>query len=405
MLGARVDMDVAGPQAQRLEDDRVDQANRRRLLRTAQQLLQALAGTFVVEDDLDAFIGVAAADHGRQVFQPVRLAEQFAQLGLHLLQVAQQGVDAEAGHEAQFVDKALVQRVGHGQAQALVQHPQRQHQLASADALRHQGQQRRIDLELAQVDFLEHQVRAQQLVDLLAVEPVVLHELPQHRGLVRLHFLVQLLDLLGVEQALLVQQDGQLATVGHAQLGQGLQVAVLLLVLLLQGPVALLQRVLLKRQGNGQAQVVVVPGLEDEAVDGPILDRAHHRFSVGVPGKHDADGIGPALAHPHQQLAAIHLRHHEVADNQLDVLAGEYLQRLDAVAGEVQLVVLALEHPPQRGQDARFIIHQQQLVRRGGPGILGLPCGRLTEKQRCVVLGHYSSLPAQKAQGHARSGA
>ncbi len=59
----------------------------------------------------------------------------------------------------------------------------------------------------------------------------------------------------------------------------------------LQRPVAGDQVELFQRQGYRDAQVVVVPRLEDELVYRAVVDGAHHRIGIGMAGEHDADGF------------------------------------------------------------------------------------------------------------------
>ena len=99
-------------------------------------------------------------------------------------------MDGVAGHEAQLINQVDVHGVHHGQAQALALHPQGQDQLALAHRLGDQRQQAGVRLQLPQVDFLEHQLVPQQVPHLGEVHPVVLHQLPYHRGPVVLHFAV-----------------------------------------------------------------------------------------------------------------------------------------------------------------------------------------------------------------------
>ncbi|MCY1370758.1 hypothetical protein D9M69_578630 [compost metagenome] len=63
-------------------------------------------------------------------------------------------------------------------------------------------------------------------------------------------------------------------------------------------------------------------------------------------------------------------------------LIGEDFQGLDAVAGEVQHVVLALEHAAKRGEDARFVVHQQQPIGRCRCLILRRSARLLADEQR-----------------------
>ena len=67
-LGARMDVDVAGAEPNCLDDDGVDEPDRRRLLSSMQQLFQR-AVIVVLDDDLDTFIRIDRGDQGFQVLE------------------------------------------------------------------------------------------------------------------------------------------------------------------------------------------------------------------------------------------------------------------------------------------------------------------------------------------------
>ena len=170
-------------------------------------------------------------------------------------------------------------------------------------------------------------------------------QLPNHRRFLALHLTMQLLDLLRIKPAFFMKKDGQLTAVGCSQLADGIQVFVLFLGLLFQGPRALYEFVLFQGQGDGQSNVVIVPGFEDEPINGTFLDGPHDSVGVGVAGEHDADGIRPTFPNFSQQFATVHARHHEVCHDQLDRLFLHDAQGLCSILGKQKFIVLTLENP------------------------------------------------------------
>jgi len=188
-----------------------------------------------------------------------------------------------------------------------------------------------------------------------------------------------------------VQHDAQSAAVRRHQPRQSGDFLLLLLVVRLQHPVAADQVVLFEGQGDGDAQVVVVPRLEDELVDRAVVDRPHHRVGVGVAGEHDADGVGRLLLDLAQEARAVHAGHQEVADHQVEAAFGEALQAFLAAAGADHLVVFLAEDADQRAQDARLVVDQEQPV-TGGRQMRGRGLGdRLLAGEQVAVVSHPGS--------------
>jgi hypothetical protein len=238
------------------------------------------------------------------------------------------------------------------------------HQLARAEAARDDLGEHRVDRKFGQLDFLDQQIAGEQLADLALLHPVLLEQQRDHRLRAALLQQRELLQLGRRQQVFLVQHDPQPAAVGGGQLGEGADLLGLLGVLGLERPVAGDQVELLQRQRHGDAQVVVVPGLEDELVHRAFVDRAHDRVGVGVAGEHDADRVGRTLFHLLQKLGAVHARHHEVADDQVHRTLGQAFEPFLAAAGGEDVVVFLAKHAPQRPHDADLVIHQQQAVLR-----------------------------------------
>src|SRR5215470_4468372 len=105
-------------------------------------------------------------------------------------------------------------------------------------------------------------------------------------------------------------------------------------------------------------ELVGVPGLGDEVVDPPRVDRLHEVVDVGVGGQHDPHRVRLLLA-PAQELDARHPRHAVVGHDDRHV-------RLGRETGEGLLPVAGPDHPKLGGQDglqrvehARLVVHDQ----------------------------------------------
>lgn len=210
--------------------------------------------------------------------------------------------------------------------------------------------------------MVDQKFLAQDAAQGLFIDPVAFQQQLDDRFLLRLLQAVQFLHLLAVEQVALVEHDRQLAAIGHRQFRQGVDFVVFLAVFRLQGTVFPDQVVLLQRQRYRDAQIVVVPRLEDELVDRALVDRAHHRSGVGMAGEHDADHVGvqfPGLA---QQFAAGHARHHEIGNDQVEGFLAQQVERILAVEGRDDVVVFLAEYALQRLQHVGFVVHQKQAV-------------------------------------------
>ena len=92
--------------------------------------------------------------------------------------------------------------------------------------------------------------------------------------------------------------------------------------LLPQQPVLPFQPVLLQRVARHHRKVVRVERLGD-VIEGAVLEGAHGRFHRSVPGHHDHAGVELLGANLLQQLDAIHTRHADVGDHQVEFAPGQ----------------------------------------------------------------------------------
>ncbi len=118
---------------------------------------------------------------------------------------------------------------------------------------------------------------------------------------------------------------------------------------------------MLKGLAQGQQQFLVIPGLAQVTVDLPFVDGLGNQFQVRVAGQQDAGGARVLLMDTRQQGRAIHLRQMGGADHQVHLPAGQELQGLGGIAGEMQRVGKRAEQLLQALQDHFLAIDQQNL--------------------------------------------
>ena len=107
-------------------------------------------------------------------------------------------------------------------------------------------------------------------------------------------------------------------------------------------------------QGEGLDQVVVGAGVEagDAVVD--RVARGEHQDRRAVAG----------LAHAPAHLEAVDVRHRDVQDDGVDLLARDAVERLAAVLGERHVVALEGQRPLHRRAQGRLVIDHQDSHRR-----------------------------------------
>ncbi len=155
----------------------------------------------------------------------------------------------------------------------------------------------------------------------------------------------------------------------HAALEVGVQAAQLVVLPLRQfGQFAIAEFEVAPRQGfaNHQQDVVVVPGLGDIAVNFSAVDRRDGRADVGVSGQQDAHGVRLQAPHPFEELRPVHAWHSHVRDHQVNRVVGDELQCGRAALGRKDPISLWTEQPPQRIENGRLVVHQQQRGARLG---------------------------------------
>ncbi len=172
--------------------------------------------------------------------------------------------------------------------------------------------------EFIQRHLLDHQFFRQQIVNRLFRDPFACDDHFDHRVLALLLVPHQLLHLLTIKQAALVEQDCELAAVGDTEFRELLYLLGFVLIVALQCTVFLHQLILLKRERNSNAQVIVIPGFQNEFVDCTALDCADNGIDVRMPGQHDANHVWLDGACLPQQLSAIQVWHHVITDDELE---------------------------------------------------------------------------------------
>ncbi len=379
ILGFRLDVDVAGLVAHRLGNDGVDDADNGRDLRGADQLLDVDVAFLVLDDDVDLvdrlqvghIIEIDAGLPGAFLVDLLQLLEDLRAARQHRRHL-------EPGHQGDIVALVDVRGVGHGQGELAPVELDRHHPTLLAQLPRQELDHLGTDGELPQVDVFDVEVFLQGADNLRLAG-----DAEAHQG-----FGDELisLPLPQTPQVILLFQQPRLAEdvpQNPAVLSQPGRV-VLDLLLLLFGDlpelfVLLDEHVLLQSQTDGEPQVLIVPGLGDELVDRPFVDRPHDGLHVGVAGEHDADDLRPAAFDLLEHLGPGHPRHAVVGDHQVDLLLGQSLQGVLRIRGGEDLVVLVDENPPQGLEHPGLVVDEQQ-----GEPLLGN--GRLLLHHRLLVL-------------------
>jgi hypothetical protein len=93
----------------------------------------------------------------------------------------------------------------------------------------------------------------------------------------------------------------------------------------------------------GDKQPVQVKGLLDEVV-GALLDGLHGGVDVPMPRDHDNGHFGAVLLKPFEYLHPVHLRHLDVAQDNVVGPRFEHLDTRDALLGQIDLVALEFEY-------------------------------------------------------------
>ena len=133
---------------------------------------------------------------------------------------------------------------------------------------------------------------------------------------------------------------------------------------------------------HGEPQVVLVPGLGDEAVEAGPVDGLHHRVEAGLAGEQDLRRVGVAAVHLLEELDALHARHDLVGDHHRHVLGVllellDQLERLLAAARQIDLALVpeAAELLAQRREDALLVVDADDVIARPRVDRRGLASG------------------------------
>ena len=96
-------------------------------------------------------------------------------------------------------------------------------------------------------------------------------------------------------------------------------------------------------------------------VDRPAVQGLHTCADVGHRRQHDDRGRVLAAPKGAEQLETTDLRHDQVQQHEIDVLAVEDFERRPAVAGRQDLVPFTAQTARQEGQDAFLVVDSQDL--------------------------------------------
>ena len=119
----------------------------------------------------------------------------------------------------------------------------------------------------------------------------------------------------------------------------------------------------LERVADHQLDLVVL-GVLDQVLERPHVHRVDRRLLRGIRGHDDDRQRWIVLLETVEQLDAVYPRHLDVGDDDIEVLAAGFLQRVSSVVHGRDLVALLAEHDAQELGHALFVVDDQDLFRR-----------------------------------------
>ena len=111
---------------------------------------------------------------------------------------------------------------------------------------------------------------------------------------------------------------------------------------------------------DGDQQAVQIQGFLNK-VKGPLLDGFHRIVHVSVPRDHDHLGFALLLEKLFQDLQSVHLRHLDIAENDVVSAGPVFLQSLDPVLGQVHRKLLVFQDFLQGIADAPLVVYNQDV--------------------------------------------
>ena len=117
---------------------------------------------------------------------------------------------------------------------------------------------------------------------------------------------------------------------------------------------------------NRRQELLVVPRLGDEAVDGAPVDRLDGRTDLRVSGQHDPHDVRVDLPAVLEQLRALHARHALVRHDSREPVGRKKLQGFVRRCGDDGLDRFTAKQPGNRLQDAGFVVNEKDAGRIHG---------------------------------------
>ena len=139
------------------------------------------------------------------------------------------------------------------------------------------------------------------------------------------------------------------------QLGDGVG---LLAELLAQDAVLALQPVLFERVARHHGKIVGIEGLGD-VIERAVFERPDRGLDRGVTGHHDDAGVELLALDLLEQLDAVHARHADVGDRQVELAAGQLGERIVGVGGGIDVVPFLDKPMDERVPNDQLIIHDE----------------------------------------------
>src|SRR4029079_497418 len=96
-------------------------------------------------------------------------------------------------------------------------------------------------------------------------------------------------------------------------------------------------------------------------VDGALLDGFDRQLRRSLAGDHDELGRNLSLANRLEQRDAVELRHLQVGKDDAELFAGEAVERLLTILGDLDAVAFVTENRAETGRDRLLVVGDEDL--------------------------------------------
>ncbi len=144
------------------------------------------------------------------------------------------------------------------------------------------------------------------------------------------------------------------------------------------------QLLTLGRLSHGEHHFLRAEGLLHVVV-GALLHRRDRRVGVAVSAHRDHERVPTSGRVALDELEAVHLRHAQIAEHEIDIFVGELAEGFFALASSADSVSFRAENPGNRLAESRLVIDDENLHEWGEE----VPAGRSSETADSSGTGKY----------------